>query len=241
MAKKRSNKAIVPVTVSYHGLVSGITELLDQARGATVRAVNGILTATYWEVGRRIVEYEQAGGARAGYGEELMKRLAHDLTARHGRGYSRRNIEQMRLFYLGWPICPTPSGKLQARVPQTVQEAPLGQKAQTPSALFSPLTQPLTAIPLQTSFSDLFPLPWSHYVRLMAVKDDFARWFYEDEAIRAAWSVRQLDRQIGTQFFERTAASRNKEAMLLKGRRARPEDAVTLEETIRDPYLLEFL
>jgi predicted nuclease of restriction endonuclease-like (RecB) superfamily len=53
--------------------------------------------------------------------------------------------------------------------------------------------------------------------------------------------VRQLDRQIATQFFERTALSRNKEAMILKGRQPKPEDAVTLEETIRDPYLLEFL
>jgi predicted nuclease of restriction endonuclease-like (RecB) superfamily len=75
----------------------------------------------------------------------------------------------------------------------------------------------------------------------MSVEDDFARWFYEEEAIHGAWSVRQLARQIGTQFFERTALSRNKEAMLLRGRQAKPEDAVTLEETIRDPYLLEFL
>ncbi|HEX5271522.1 MAG TPA: DUF1016 domain-containing protein, partial [Gemmataceae bacterium] len=75
----------------------------------------------------------------------------------------------------------------------------------------------------------------------MSVNDDFARSFYEEEAIRAAWTVRQLDRQIATQFFERTAISRNKEAMILKGRQPRPEDAVTLEETIRDPYLLEFL
>jgi predicted nuclease of restriction endonuclease-like (RecB) superfamily len=75
----------------------------------------------------------------------------------------------------------------------------------------------------------------------MSVKDDFARWFYEDEAILAGWTVRQLDRQIGTLFFERTALSRNKQAMLLKGRRPRPEDAVPLEESIRDPYLLDFL
>jgi predicted nuclease of restriction endonuclease-like (RecB) superfamily len=105
--------------------------------------------------------------------------------------------------------------------------------------------QPLvtTQLPLNpsTTLLDAFPLPWSHYVRLMSVKDDFARWFYEDEAIRGTWSVRQLNRQIGTQFFERTARSRNKEAMILKGRQPRPEDTVTLAETIRDPYLLEFL
>jgi predicted nuclease of restriction endonuclease-like (RecB) superfamily len=232
MAKKKVNQAVVPAD-PYHGLVSGITELLNQARGATVRAVNGILTATYWEVGRRIVEFEQGGAARAEYGGELMKRLAHDLTAKHGRGFSRRNIEQMRLFYLGWQIVQTPSAQLQARVPLPLPETPVGQKAQTVSALF-PAVVPM-------SFTDVFPLPWSHYVRLMAVQDDFARWFYEDEAIRGGWSVRQLDRQISTQFYERTALSRNKEAMLRNGQVPKPEDAVTLQEIIRDPYLLEFL
>ena len=102
-------------------------------------------------------------------------------------------------------------------------------KSQTPSALLPNVT------------FDLFPLPWSHYVRLMSVKDEFARWFYEDEAIRGGWSVRQLNRQIESQFFERTALSRNKEAILRKGREPKPEVAVTIEDTIRDPYILEFL
>jgi predicted nuclease of restriction endonuclease-like (RecB) superfamily len=75
----------------------------------------------------------------------------------------------------------------------------------------------------------------------MSVPDELARWFYEDEAIRGAWSVRQLDRQISTQLFERTSLSRNKQAVIRKGRPAKPEDAVTLEEAVRDPYLLEFL
>src|SRR5262249_16712464 len=116
MAKKRTGKAIVPATDPYDGLVSGIAELLDQARGATARAVNGILTATYWEVGRRIVEFEQGGQARAVYGDVFLKRLGTDLTAKYGRGFSRTNLQQMRLLYLGWSICQTPSGKLQARV-----------------------------------------------------------------------------------------------------------------------------
>src|SRR5262249_31599198 len=171
-----------------------------------------------------------------------MRRLAQDLTVRYGRGFSRRNIEQMRNFYLGWEIFPAVSGKLQARVKcQTLSGESGAEKAQTPSAEFQPLVT--TQVPLDPSASllDAFPLPWSHYVRLMLVQDDFARWFYEDEAIRGAWTVRQLDRQIATQFFERTALSRNKEAMILRGRQPKPEDAVTLEETIRDPYLLEFL
>jgi len=78
-------------------------------------------------------------------------------------------------------------------------------------------------------------------VRLLAVKNKNARAFYEDEALRGGWTVRQLDRQIQSQFYERCALSRNKAAMLKKGAKARPEDRVTPEEEIKDPYVLEFL
>ena len=86
-----------------------------------------------------------------------------------------------------------------------------------------------------------FPLPWSHYVRLLGVKDAQARVFYETEALRGGWSVRQLNRQISTVFYERTALSRNKVAMLRKGQRKRPEDQIAPEEEIKDPLVLEFL
>lgn len=68
-----------------------------------------------------------------------------------------------------------------------------------------------------------------------------ARAFYETEAIRGGWSVRQLDRQINSQFYERTALSKNKAAMLQKGAKARPADRTTPEEEIKNPYILEFL
>jgi predicted nuclease of restriction endonuclease-like (RecB) superfamily len=89
--------------------------------------------------------------------------------------------------------------------------------------------------------SRAFPLPWSHYVRLLAVRNPDARSFYEAEALRGGWSIRQLERQIGSQFYERIALSRNKVAMLEKGAVAKPQDAVTPEEEIKDPYVLEFL
>ena len=75
----------------------------------------------------------------------------------------------------------------------------------------------------------------------MTVKNDAARHFYETEALRGGWSVRQLDRQIATIFYERTALSRNKTAMLTKGAKARPEDRVEADEEIKDPLVLEFL
>jgi predicted nuclease of restriction endonuclease-like (RecB) superfamily len=75
----------------------------------------------------------------------------------------------------------------------------------------------------------------------MTIKSEQSRVFYEAEALRGGWSVRQLDRQINSQFYERTALSRNKAAMLRKGSEAKPEDAVSPEEEIKDPFVLEFL
>ena len=75
-----------------------------------------------------------------------------------------------------------------------------------------------------------FPLSWSHYVKLLSVEKPQARVFYEAEALRGGWTVRQLDRQIGTQFYERTLLSRDKAAMLRKGQITKPEDALTPED-----------
>ena len=68
-----------------------------------------------------------------------------------------------------------------------------------------------------------------------------ARRFYETETLRGGWTLRQLDRQIGTQFYERTALSRNKAAMLRRGEVQKSGDVVTPEEEFKDPYMLEFL
>ena len=86
-----------------------------------------------------------------------------------------------------------------------------------------------------------FPLPWSHYVRLLSVKSQVARRFYEAEALRGGWTVRQLDRQIATIFYERTELSRDKAAMLKNGAKSRPGDRVDADEAVKDPLVLEFL
>ena len=97
-----------------------------------------------------------------------------------------------------------------------------------------------TPAPSEMLFSR-FPLSWSHYVSLLSVRKPEAREFYEAEALRCGWTVRQLDRQIGTQFYERTLLSRDKAAMLRKGQKAGPDDVITPEEEIKDPFFLEFL
>jgi predicted nuclease of restriction endonuclease-like (RecB) superfamily len=227
-------------TPDYGQLLSGISGILNQARRTSARAVNSVLTATYWEIGRRIVEFEQGGRPKAEYGDALLANLARDLSATHGRGFSKSNVFLMRAFFLGWEIFQTPSGKLEARAKfptvsgksaATAVRPPSGQSdmAPAPSTPYSPLT--LAA----------FPLSWSHYVRLMGVDKPHARAFYETEAIRGGWSVRQMDRQISTQFFERTAHSKRQNLMLARGQQARPADAVAVQDEVRDPYLLEFL
>jgi predicted nuclease of restriction endonuclease-like (RecB) superfamily len=215
-------------------LAANIAGLLDEARRQAARSVNAILTATYWEIGRRIVEFEQKGEQRAGYGEELLERLARELVARCGRGFGYRNLNRMRAFFLTHPV---------SAVAQILST--LSAESPAPLVQLQPATQEEAVLPTLgerlLQLARAFPLSWSHYTRLLSVKSDAAREFYETEALRGGWSVRQLDRQISTLFYERTALSKNKAAMLRKGSQPKPEDAVSVAEEIRDPYVLEFL
>ncbi|GLC97432.1 hypothetical protein Tamer19_68410 [Cupriavidus sp. TA19] len=204
--------------------------------GHAARSVNALMTASYWEIGRRIVEFEQGGQDRAAYGEALIERLSADLTDRFGRGFSRQNLWQMRAFHLAWPaahILQTLSGE--SAKPGMLQTPSGESAAELIRQSQSTLTTDLPVL------AQAFPLPWSAYVRLLSVKNPQARAFYETEALRGGWSVRQLDRQIGSQFYERTALSRNKSAILQKGATAEPGDHVTPEQAIKDPFVLEFL
>lgn len=202
---------IVGTVDSYTTILDLVVELMEAARRASARSVNAIMTATYWEIGRRIVELEQRGETRAEYGKQLVERLAKDLSDRFGRGFQKSNLFQMRAFYLTYPE--------------------LGE-ALSPDMISPEIFQ---------TVSGKFPLPWSHYVKLLSVKSPEARAFYETEALRGGWSVRQLSRQINTQYYERALLSRNKASMLRKGSQARPEDAITPEEELKDPFILEFL
>jgi hypothetical protein len=102
------------LTSAYDNLLVDVVQVIQSARRAAARSVNSVMTSTYWFVGHRIVEHEQQGAARAAYGEQLLKRLARDLSGRFGRGFSRRNLEQMRAFYLEWPIARAVSSELPA-------------------------------------------------------------------------------------------------------------------------------
>src|SRR5258708_6221763 len=111
MLIKRAKRSSHPVERSYSLLFSTVAELLEQARKHSARSVNAIMTRTYWEIGRRIVEHEQQGKKRARYREALIERLAMDLTAKFGRGFSQSNLWQIRDFFLALPILQTGSGE----------------------------------------------------------------------------------------------------------------------------------
>ncbi|WP_306598161.1 YhcG family protein [Geothrix sp. 21YS21S-2] len=152
--------------LGYNDVQAGITALVESARSTAARSVNALMTATYWEIGRRIVHFEQGGREQAAYGETLIKRLAADLTKR-------------------------------------------------------------------------FTLPWSAYVRLLSVNDLSERMFYESEALRGGWSVRQLDRQIESRFYERTSRADSKAIPLDSGIPGTGNPSP--HEAIKDPFVLEFL
>ena len=199
----------------YDGLLTGVSELLEQARHAAARSVNQILTATYWEIGRRIVDFEQRGARRAEYGVSLLQRLAKDLSARFGRGFGYSNLNLFRQVYLTYrdrhPILQSVTGESLIPV-NTPVDRPLHQG---------------------------FVLSWTHYVRLLPLEEQGKRDFYEEEARRAGWSVRQLDRQINSMLYERVALSKKKGELLKKAETT--GDRVSAEEAIKDPYVLEFL
>lgn len=91
-------------TASNPGFYSEIKTLIEQSRYNIYRAVNFAMVQTYWQIGKRIVEEEQAGNVRAGYGKSLIEMLAERLTTDFGKGFSRRNVFYMRSLYVSFPI-----------------------------------------------------------------------------------------------------------------------------------------
>ncbi|HAS17754.1 MAG TPA: DUF1016 domain-containing protein [Nitrospiraceae bacterium] len=235
-------KKIITTTKNYSTLISDLAALIEQGRKTAVRYVNTALVATYWLMGRRIVEHEQKGKERAEYGEVLLERISRDLVLRFGKGFSIRNLRNMRTFYLLFPIRQTLSA-----------ESSKDKNGQTLSAELSEIFQPSaedSILPLKTqtvygkfeilhALSSKFPLSWSHYCLLMRLEEPFMREFYEAECIRGNWSVRQLDRQIQSMLYERTALSKRKLAVIAKAHEK--PFAIKPEDEIKDPYILEFL
>ncbi len=162
--KKPATRTKAPLT-GYDSMLSTVTALLETARRASARAVNVVMTATYWEIGRRIVEYEQGGERRAQYGTQLLERFSLDLGRRFGRGFSVMNLRSMRKFYECWP-------DVQIRQTASVEFSQAGNADKMTTSQASIVKSENSIV--QTTSGQLalnviaarFPLPWSIYVRI---------------------------------------------------------------------------
>ena len=216
MGKKRTPTELVPAEIdddAYEAVLADVSDLLESARRAAARSVNAVMTATYWAVGRRIVEFEQGGEDRAAYGTRLIARLAVDLTKRFGRGFGTVNLAQMRKFYLTWPnpeIFQTASEKFETA------SAPGSPPAPVP-ALLVPLRQPALGREARG------PRVLRGRGPAMRMDRPAARPPDRHAVLRADPPLPQQGRHAP------------------QGREARPGDALTPEEEIKDPFVLEFL
>ncbi len=184
---------------SHNILYSQIKKAIESARTHAVQAVNSVMIRTYFDIGCMLVEHLQKGEIRAGYADKTVELVANRLTLDFGRGFTKRNLELMRQFYLMY-------GKTKSVISQ--------------SMVLSELT-------------------WTHFIRLMRVDSQQERKFYEIEAVKCRWSVRELDRQINTALYERLVLSRDKKAVKLLSVKGQEIDSP--RDVIKDPYVLEFL
>ncbi|MCX7258684.1 MAG: PDDEXK nuclease domain-containing protein [Polaromonas sp.] len=198
-------------------LLGEIKALIQQARSVAARQINSLQVRANFEIGRRIVEEEQRGAERADYGSQLLKSLATALTEEFGSGFSKRNLDYMRKFFLVYRD----------------RLAPIVQK---PSAQLPALAASLNG---SHDTSAAFRLSWSHYVFLIGVKNPDERQFYEIESAQNDWSLPELRRQFDSGLFERLSLSRQPDEVLQLSRQgqviAKPADL------IKNPYVLEFL
>ena len=172
-----------------------IKQVIEQARKQVKQTVNHAMVNAYWQIGRLIVEQEQQGATRAEYGKTQLALLSTQLIAQFGKGYSSRNLRNMRSFYLAF------------------------SKWQTVSAKLS----------------------WSHYSTLIRIENENARLWYMHEASQQNWSVRALERQIGTLYYERLLSSKNKQPVEQEAQQNTQVLAESAKDYLRDPYILDFL
>ena len=190
-----------------------VIDLLKNAREKIKNTIDNTMTNTYYEIGKIIVEEEQNGEKRAEYGKEIIKKLSILLTNEFGRGFSKSNIEQMRKFYLIYSKAQTVSGEL-------------GNDEKNDGVLIINGGKELN-------------LSWSHYLFLMRLEYLEERNFYEIEAFKNNWSVRELKRQFDTGLYQRLKLSRDKNKV--KELSLRGQIIETPSDLVKDPYVLEFL
>jgi predicted nuclease of restriction endonuclease-like (RecB) superfamily len=208
-------------------LIAEVRQLIQSARRGVASVVDTFQVLTNFEIGRRIVEHEQKGEKRAGYGQEMLKALSTRLTEEFGRGFSVTNLQLMRKFFIENAM------RIQQKASVKLVSTEISQ---TPSAISAPVE--IWQKP-SAKFSNPFTLSWSHYVELLTVKDLDERSFYEIEATNSGWSLPELRRQKASCLYQRLALSRDKAGIK---RLAREGQIITKpEDLFKEPLVLEFL
>jgi len=194
-----------------------VSDLLKEARRSVVQTVNKTMVYTYFEIGRMIVEEEQNGRDRAEYGKQILKELSIRLKSEFGKGFSQRNLEQMRQFYLTY------------------------SKAQTLSAEFRDSKAQTLSAKSEHNHNQSFNwfLSWSHYLFLMRIDNIEERKYYEIESYSNNWSLRELRRQFDSALYERLVLSRDKKA--IKELSEKGQIVEKPQDSLKDPYILEFI
>lgn len=217
--------------MKFTELIHSIEKTDSSLRLQTIKTINQQLVIRNWLIGFYIVEFEQKGEERAVYGDKLIDKLSIELSKIKVQGVSPRYLREYRTFYTSYP-------KIWQPVVAKLKD----------SKILVPMTQELiennSTIQIDTNLSNQLLEPenllkyftFRHFIALMRVKDPFKRAFYEKEAIKGNWNARFLERQIQSLLLERVGLSTDKEA-LLQNLQAEIE---TIEDTIKDPYILEF-
>lgn len=206
-------------------LYNRIVALLEQSRKTVKTAVNLSMVYTYFEIGRMIVENEQNGKERAEYGKETLKNLSAKLTEKFGKGWSQRNLETIRKFYLFYLT----------QIPQTV----FAKSVKDANCADIQLDENTKTISCASQAEKVFTLSWSHYLFLMRMSNPEERSFYEIEAHTNDWSLSELKRQFNSGLYERLALSKNKEEVIALSKQGQIVEKAA--DIVKDPYILEFL
>ena len=204
-----------------------VREILESARAGVARTVNTTHVMANWLIGREIVEEEQRGKAKAGYGERLLEELSGRLKADFGRGYSVDNLELFRRFYQDYRQLISDAASRKS-IDADISDA-LRRKSFMPHARGESWTP-----------GQLHPnLSWTHYRTLLRVDKADARAFYEIEAIENHWSARELERQINSLLYERLALSKDKKGLMKLATKGHVVQHPT--DVFKDPVVMEFL
>jgi predicted nuclease of restriction endonuclease-like (RecB) superfamily len=201
-------------------------------RKQALSSLNQSLVIRNWIVGFYLVEFEQNGEDYAHYGEMLLETIAKRLKKKRIKGFSLTNLKLYRQFYLTYPQIGQPVADQFKSLDAPIKSMFLGRQKSQPAAgqlesAMSPAGDVL-----------LHHFTFRHFTELIKVKDPVKRAFYENETIKTHWSTRQLKRQIESLLIERIGLSRNKEKLLESVRNN--NHITTVEETIKDPYVLDF-